>query len=1008
MSSVSDGGPDNDGLSGLLAPIRAWFLSRHPQPTSVQVQAWPVVAAGEHALISAGTGSGKSLAAWLPLIDRLLRHPGPRRTRLLYVSPLRALSRDMAANLVDCLEGLLPLPGRPAVTGLSLGLRTGDTEASERARQRRSPPDILLTTPESLFVMLGSAGGRRMLSAIETVIVDEVHALIDSKRGAHLSLSLERLEALSGGRIQRIGISATARPLRLVASWLVGQGRGCRIVAAGHPRPPEISLEQPAWPAETDAEALPWQALIARLVELAGQPGTMLVFCNSRSLAERLAALLAEHLSADELAVHHGSLGQARREAVEAGLKAGQIRLVITTASLELGIDVGALDRVCQIGSPGGINRLLQRAGRARHRPDSRPRLHLFPLGLSDWLDAIALARATAVGRLDRVEPCRQPRDVLAQHLVALVASGHHHIDDLHRLIRRAWPWRRCSRADLERLIDMLHQGYVPGRETGAGPIFRRGDDAVTLAEGAERRCLINAGCIPDWFDYEVFERHSGKLLGRLDEEFAFESSPGQTIQLGGQHWRILRIQTGRVEVEGVDTPAQQLPFWFGDGPGRSPALSGAVAELMIRAEQGQWPSQALPARALRTSLTMLACLPNRSRIVFERFFDPSGDQHLVVHALFGARINRAWALALRKRFCRGFNFELQAAATDNGLLISLGAVHSFALEEVVRWLNSASLHGLLVQALLDTPIFQTRLRWCAATALAISRRDSRGRVPPQIQRSQVENLIARIFPDQLACLENLSGERRVPDHPLVNQALDDCLQGFLDAAGLLRCYRAIEAGRIQVHCVDHADPSPLAEALIRAPRHSYLDPAAAEERRTRNFEPRPMAADPHPQRAARPTEFEQQLLLAGYLPASSAERSGVAARFQALLRRGEAVSVRPGPGRCYWAHVERLSELLAIWPEARVSPFISQGLRPERKLASEEALSRLVLGRIRHTGGLRPRDLVDETGLEPATVRHALESLRQEGLLQAVGGDEDSVWRERRKPLEVTARSGF
>ncbi len=989
--------------------IRQWFDERYGQPTTVQAEAWPLIARGGNVLVTGSTGSGKSLAAWLPLIGRLPAGGCPGAVSLLYVSPLRALSRDMAAGVEDCLAGLASLAPDDQQT-LRIGLRTGDTSARERAAQRRSPPDILLTTPESLYVLLGSRGGRSMLRRVRGVIVDEIHALVDNKRGAHLALSLERLQHLTGAPLQRVGLSATARPRRLVAGFLSGAGRPCQIAGDQGGVAPELRMEIPDCPLGSFAHSAHWAHVAGRLGELAELPGTMLVFCNTRSQVEQVAAMLDERLPPDSLAVHHGSVGRERREAVEQGLKQGRIKVVVCSSSLELGIDIGILDRVCQLGAPRSINQARQRAGRARHRPDAVPRLHAFPLTLSDLLDWQGLAAALGQGQVDALVPCRAPLDVLCQHIVAMAAAGHEDLDEIHRLASRAHPWRKLHRASLDKLVAMLHDGFVPGRETGRGPVTRLGPDRIAASPGIASMALLNAGTIPEWFEYEVVAPRQHLRLGKLDEEFAFESSPGQILQLGGQHWRILRVLPGRVEVEDAGDETPNLPFWFGDGNGRSNSLSRQVSALLRAANRGRLPPDPQLSDCLALSRASLGRLPDDQTIVLERFFDPSGDQHLVIHSLFGARLNRAWGLALRKRFCRGFNFELQAAATDNGILISLGAVHSFDLDQVIGWLKASQLKDLLVQAMLDTPIFQTRLRWCANTAMAIQRRDFQGRIPAQVQRNQTENLIARIFPDQLACLENLSGERRVPDHPLVEQALKDCLDEYLDLAGLERLYRHIEQGLVDVHARDTDQPSPLAMALVHAPRNSFLDPAAAEERRTRSFEQHPDRAPSRPSRstsAAAPVlssdRFEQQLLAAGYLLPAEAERQALGAAFMKLIRSRSAVSLHLASGKCLWVHIERLSEALAVWPDARLQPLLPVGLKPVPAADPDEALSRLLLGRCRLHGKLVAEKLAVELGLAPTRTTAALAKLRAEGVLCTQEQAGAMVWRERKPAALAT-----
>ena len=937
------------------------------------------------------------MAAWLPLLDRVVTRPrAGRGVRLLYVSPLRALSRDMAS-------GMLELMDHPALNGLGpdpirIGVRTGDTSPAERAHQRRQPPDVLLTTPESLFVLLGTRSGRGMLASVETLVVDEVHALIGEKRGAHLAVTLERLDRLTGDRLQRIGLSATARPLETVARYLCGRERDCRIVDWGEPKAPAVHLESPPWPVGHLAGPMHWEFINQRLLELSRQPGSLLIFCNTRALVERLGQELAAQLDEGELAVHHGSLGIERRREVEIGLKAGRVRVVVCTASLELGIDIGPLDRVCQVGMCQSINTFRQRAGRARHRPGEVGAIHVFPLSLTDLLDFEAAGLALEKQAIDPVEERAGDLDVLAQHLIALVASGLTDLAELHALLTAAWPYRDLSRDELERLVDMLHEGYVRGRETGQGPLIRVSERELAPRPMVDRLSILNSGTIPEWFEYDVVDE-AGHSLGTLDEEFAFESAPGQVLSLGGQSWRIQRIQGGQVRVEASDEVAPNLPFWFGDGAGRSRALSQQLASLCDRMRLNHpdlrgWITE---ARA------QLGALPSSRRVIFERFFDPGGDQHLVIHSLFGARLNRAWGLALRKRFCRNFNFELQAAATDNGVLISLGAVHSFDLDDVSKWLRSDQVTDVLTQAMLDTPIFQTRLRWCANTALAVARRDLRGKVPAQIQRNQTENFIARVFPDQLACLENLSGHREVPDHPLVDQALRDCLDDHMDLPGLVDLMTSIETGDTQTTFVDRETPSALAEALIHAPRNSFLDPAAAEERRTRTFEDRGPArgAAAVLQRSDRELTTRDGLLASlvrfGFLTAREGERQRAGPAFKQLLRECLAVTVRIDSSPTLWVAMERLPQFLSLWPKAMLGPFVSQGLKPAPDPDRDEALCRILAGRIRFKEHLGPGDLKRELGLSEADASAALMRLETEGLLDAKGEGEQRVWRERK-----------
>ncbi len=1009
------------GFFGFHPVVRDWFEETHQAPTMVQAAAWPVIARGDSALIAAPTGTGKTLAAWLPAIDRLIRNPPETvGVRVLYVSPLRALGRDMVTGLLQPLDYMRARAGDRGFFIPTLGLRTGDTPAPERRVQFRKPPEMLVTTPESLFVLLASPGGRKILRTCSSVIVDEIHAIADGKRGADLSLSLERLEHLAGGPLQRIGVSATQRPVERIGEFLAGAERSCTIVQPQTDRMPDVRIELPGIPLDAFPGQIHWQQIHGRLAGLSRDCRSVLVFCNTRAQVERTAAALSRELGEDQVAAHHASLGQERRFEVEQGLKLGNLKVVVTSASLELGIDIGAVDLVCQLGSPSRINPFRQRAGRSCHRPGGRPAARIFPLSLADLLESRGLVEALERGELDETVIPRAPADVLCQHLVAMVAAGSRDTATIHQQVRRAWPWRALSRESLDGLLGMICDGFVPGREGHRALIRPRADNQGYVAgESAARIVLQNAGTIPEWFDYEVVRVSDNQVIGSLDEEFSFESSPGQIIQLGNRTLRILSILPGRVLVEEAEGEAPDVPFWFGDGPGRSPALSAAVCRVLARHTGGgacpEGPGSELLEEFLEQSRQALGTLPGADRVVLERFFDPGGDQHLVIHAPFGAAINRAWGLALRKRFCRNFNFELQAAALDNGLLLSLGATHSFALMDVIGYLKARTARRVLVQALLDTPVYLTRFRWCANTALAIRRRHNGRRVAAQIQRNQAENLIARVFPDQLACLENLQGDREIPDHPLVDQALADCLNDYLDAEGLEGLLQGLENGRIRVHCVETPEPSPLARALIHAPRHAFLDPAAAEERRTRTFEvagkksrggfaSAPVSTAVGWIRAGNRGEFEQALVNAGYITVREGE-TGVSATggrgpaegfirpFRQLVRERAAVSFLPDSRRRLWCSVERLPALLAVWPEGSLQPELPADYRPGPLSDAGEALNQLLLARVRVLGRVELDALVRETGLPEGRLTTALEGLKGEGVLMR---DDRGGWMHR------------
>ena len=845
-------------LSSFHPAVRAWFERKFDRPTSVQAEAWPVIKEGGHTLLAAPTGSGKTLAAFLAAIDDLVREGEsralPDEARVLYISPLKALSNDINKNLEEPLAGIrdeLLALSRPDVEIRSL-VRTGDTPQHERARMRNTPPHIVVTTPESLFILLTSESGRSILSTVRTVIVDEIHAVAGTKRGAHLALSLARLDALCTKPPVRVGLSATQKPMEAVAQFLTGNER-CTIIDTGHQRERDLALALPRSPLEAVMATEVWSELYDQLAELVQAHRTTLIFANNRRHCERVARHLGERIGEEHVTSHHGSLSRKHRLDAEQRLKAGTLRALVATSSLELGIDIGDVDLVCQLGSPRAIGALLQRVGRAGHAVDATPKGRLFPLSRDDLVECTALLDAVRRGELDRLVISEQPLDVLAQQIVAEVAGRDWDEKALFELFRNAWPYRDLTVEEYTAIIRMLADGYTTRRGRRGAYLHRDAVNGVLRARrGARLTALTNGGVIPDQFDYEVVLMPEGFKVGTLNEDFAFESIPGDIFQLGNTSYRVVRVTQGKVFAEDAKGQPPNIPFWFGEAPGRSDELSVAVSRL--RTELGErlaageaaamsWACDALgleegAARQLidynAASRAALTVLPTHDTIVFERFFDETGDQHLVIHSPYGSRVNRAWGLALRKRFCRSFNFELQAAADENTIVLSLGATHSFALEDITRYLHSASVRDVLTQALLDAPMFGTRWRWNASVALAIKRNFNGKRAPAQFQRSDAEDLLAVVFPDQLACAENLSaGYRDIPDHPLVKQTVQDCLLDTMDVKGLEQLLRRLEAGDVRVVCRDLAAPSPMAFEILGARPYAFLDDAPAEERRT-------------------------------------------------------------------------------------------------------------------------------------------------------------------------------
>ncbi|MGD9896790.1 MAG: DEAD/DEAH box helicase [Candidatus Methylacidiphilaceae bacterium] len=1049
--------------------VRDWFAETMGAPTPVQRAAWPLIQSGRPVLLSSPTGSGKTLAAFLGAIDQLVRRGQSGKladeVAVLYVSPLRALSYDVHRNLLEPLSGI----GRAlAAQGLDapeirIGVRTGDTSPLERARMMRHPPHLLVTTPESLYLLLGSPGGRLLLATIQLVIVDEIHAVAAGKRGAHLSLSLERLSALTRSPFQRIGLSATQRPIRELARFLTGvtakKAPSCAIVDLGSRRKIELALELPPSPLEPVLANEVWEEIYDRLAELARSRRTTLVFVNSRRLAERVAHQLSGRLGHEGVAAHHGSLSRERRLAAEERLKTGHLSVLVATSSLELGIDVGEIDLVCQLGSPRSIASLLQRVGRAGHRVNgSVPEGRLFPLNQDDLIECAGLLLAVRKGILDRISIPEAPLDVLAQQIVAEVAAGPQDEEALFRLIRRAYPYRRLPRAAFLRLVQMLAEGYSPRRERRNALLFRDlVQKRILPRKGARLAALLNGGAIPDAGDYTVIAEPEGITLGTVNEDFAVESLPGDVFALGNTSWRLRKIERGVVRVEDAQGEAPTIPFWLGELPGRSRELSTCAGEIrrrvdrwLLEAEEGgRKEGEAVVAKRLERWLGIseraarelssylasiraaLGFVPHPGRIGIERFFDPSGGTQLVIHSPFGSRINRAWGLALRKRFCRKFNFELQAAATEDAILLSLTHAHSFPLKDILTFLHPESLRSVLVQALLASPMFTIRWRWNASISLAIPRRRGTGRVPPLLQRMEAEELLGAIFPDAVACLENISGDRECPDHPLVEQTLRDCLSEAMDLAGLEEILRRLQTGEVAATVRNLREPSAAACAILAAHPFSFLDPAPLEERRaralthSRHLDPSELRqlsfADPAAVRRVReeawpdpedPDQMEDALLFLGFVTSREAREgrpeplSGSSLRaarsweglLQNLAKSGRAVELRlrPGAGELLWTSPAWLGHWKALFPQGEILSEGESSLPESASLEAEIALRELLRGRLQGLGPVSASVLGSPLELPAERLLPALCALEAEGFLfrgSWIAGEEEEQW---------------
>ncbi len=843
-----------DVLTGFDPLIVEWFARRFSGPTEPQILGWPEIRAGRDVLISAPTGSGKTLSAFLICLDGLVRTARTGsladQTVVVYVSPLKALSNDIRKNLDTPLAEIAALAAEKGIllTPIRTAVRTGDTPAWERQQMGKRPPHILVTTPESLYILLTAEGSRRMLCTARTVIVDEIHAMADDKRGSHLALSLARLDALvEGPRPQRIGLSATVKPIEDVAQFL---SERARIVNVGHRRAMALAVEVPKDELSAVATNEMWAEIYDRLADLIRANRTTLVFVNTRRLAERVSHALSERLGEDAVLAHHGSLSRTLRFEAESRLKGGDLRAVVATASLELGIDIGTVDLVCQIGSPRSIAVTLQRIGRSGHWVGALPKGRIFVTTRDELVECAALVRAIHAGELDRMEIPHGALDILAQQIVATAATGDWREDDLFALVRRTYSYRNLDRSDFDDVVTMLSDGIATQR--GRSGTFLHRDQIngrIRGRRGARLAAITSGGAIPENANYLVVAEPEGSTVGTLDEDFAVESMAGDVFLLGTTSWRIRRVESGRVRVEDAHGAAPSIPFWRGEAPGRTDELSREVSRLreeiaaLARSEAIAFLMRecALDQRGAEQAAdyviagqTSLGAMPGHSAVVAERFFDEAGGMQLVLHAPFGARINRAWGLALRKRFCRSFNFELQAAATDNGIVISLSEQHSFPLEIVFGFLKSATVEHVLTQALLDAPMFTARWRWNVTRSLAVLRFQGGGKVPPPIQRMRSDDLLAAVFPDQAACAENLAGEIRVPDHPLVSETISNCLHEAMDVDGLKRLLNGIADGTIRSVAVETPEASPFSHEILNANPYAYLDDAPLEERRAR------------------------------------------------------------------------------------------------------------------------------------------------------------------------------
>jgi ATP-dependent helicase Lhr and Lhr-like helicase len=1056
------------GLAWAHPLVQEWFVNKFGTPTEPQEQGWPHILGDKTTLICAPTGSGKTLAAFLACIDRLVRKALAGeledKTEVLYVSPLKALGNDIQKNLDTPLGEILQLAQQRGflMPEIRTAVRTGDTLMHERRAMQKRPPHILVTTPESLYILLTAAKSREILRTVKTVIVDEIHAMADDKRGSHLSLSLERLDALTGNRSTRIGLSATQKPIELIANFLAGNhGNEPAIVQISQRRHLDLAIEVPASELGPVASNEMWEEIYKRIADLVQAHRSTLIFVNTRRLAERVGHHLAAILGQEAVASHHGSLSRARRLSVEGKLKFGEIRALVATASLELGIDIGTVDLVCQIGSPRSIAVALQRIGRAGHWRGAVPKGRLFATTRDELIECAALVRAINRLELDRIMIPECPLDILAQQIVAACAAEDWLEDDLFVLVRRAYPYRNLARKDFDEIIEMLSNGIAARRGRYGAYLHRdQVNNRLHGRRGARLAAITSGGAIPDNSLYTVIAEPEHIVVGTVDEDFAVESLRGDIILLGNTSWRIRRVQSGSVFVEDAKGAAPSIPFWLGEAPSRTMELSeeiAAVREKISSLTEGVSPGYVrgtLPIAAaavewlkqecgldqsgaeqaveyIVTGRAVLRAIPTQGTVIAERFFDEGGGMQLVIHAPFGGRINKAWGLALRKRFCRSFNFELQAAATDNGLNISLSDQHSFPLADVFHFLQSASVEHLLEQAVLASPIFNTRWRWVAGRALALLRFMGGKKVPPQIQRMRSEDLLAAVFPEALACQENIEGEIKIPDHPLARETMKDALTEAMDIEGLKNVLDRIASGSIRCIAVETPVPSQFSHEILNANPYAYLDDAPLEERRARAVEMRRMLPEAVLSEIGRldPAAISQvreeawpdvrdadelhdvlQTLIAFPLPQNSnpnslelqqraADSVEQWAQYFARLSQTRRAARATVDDDFYWVAAEKAATFSAAFPEACFDSALPEIEAPSA--SREDALFASITGWMGHVGPVSALTLSDFLRLTVSDVDKTFLRLEASGAILrghfTAGSNQETEWCERR-----------
>lgn len=1016
--------------------VRDWFLNKYGNATEPQIHGWPHILAGRPTLISAPTGSGKTFAAFLACINHLVNKAISGeltdQTEVLYISPLKALSNDIHKNVSEPLQEIYQLAKSRHIhmEEIRVAVRTGDTPSHERQSMLKKPPHVLVTTPESFYLLLTAEKSRPILSTIKTVIVDEIHALVNDKRGTHLSLSLERLEAITTQSPIRIGLSATQKPLEVVAQFLVGNRPNLpAIINIGHARHLSLSIEVPRTELSAVASNEMWDEIYDKLAELSKQNRSTLVFVNTRRLAERVAHHLTERLGEENVATHHGSLSRKLRLNAETRLKNGELKILVATASLELGIDIGSIDLVCQIGSPRAIAVALQRIGRAGHWFGAISKGIFFATTRDELIECAALVYAIREEDLDQLILPQEPLDILAQQIVATCATDDWREDELFALVKRAYAYKNLSHETFNSILEMLSEGIAGSRSRYGAYLFRDQINGMVKARrGARLTAITSGGAIPENGLFSVISEPTGVMVGTLDEDFAVESNRGDIILLGTTSWRINRIEsgTGRVMVEDAHGAPPSVPFWRGEAPARTQELSLQVSNLRQKISDllpeingkkdiaQKWLIQHCGLNEtsanqiieyISQGRALLGAVPTQTTIIAERFFDESGGMQLVIHAPFGSRINKAWGFALRKRFCRSFNFELQAAATEDGLNISLLEQHSFPLADVFQFLHPNSVKEVLTQAVLQSPLFTTRWRWDATRALALVRFQHGKKVPPHLQRMRSEDLLAAVFPDAAACQDNLAGEDiQLPDHPLINETMKDALTEALDVEGLISVLNNITTGTIKCIAIDTPLPSTFSHEIINANPYAFLDDAPLEERRARAVEMRRILPESVLNTVGKLdatiiSEVQKQiwpdirnedelhdmlqtviaLPLDIHLDETRTIQSHWPSLFDQLAATGRVYHATY-QNKNFWLAAEKIIPFLTIYPEAKLSQRDTS--LPHEKSTDQDMLLKMLQGWMHYLGPITIAELTTLFELDSLEIEHTILKLESSGAL--------------------------